>query len=141
MRRVAVMLSGCGVYDGTEIHEASAVMVNLARNNCEYECFAPNVDQVHVVDHVAGGPVEGQTRNVLVESSRIARGPVTCASKLNASKFSAIIVPGGFGAAKNLCDFALAPSLKEVVVNSHVEAALKAFHQKRNLLACAASRP
>merc|ERR1719220_2433197 len=91
IRRVAVILSGSGVFDGTEVHEASAVMVNLARN----------------INHAAGAPSENETRSVLAESARIARGKITSLAELDSAKYSGVIVPGGFGAAKNLSTFAL----------------------------------
>ncbi|XP_069109473.1 glutamine amidotransferase-like class 1 domain-containing protein 3, mitochondrial [Argopecten irradians] len=98
--KVAVILSGCGVYDGTEVHEASATLVHLSRGGAEVSMFAPNVEQMHVVNHTKGEPME-PNRNVLVESARIARGKIDALSNLDSSKFDAIIFPGGFGAAKN----------------------------------------
>ncbi|XP_030641966.1 glutamine amidotransferase-like class 1 domain-containing protein 3, mitochondrial isoform X2 [Chanos chanos] len=100
--KVAVVLSGCGVYDGTEIHEASAVLVHLSRGGAEVQMFAPDVNQMHVIDHSKGQPAEKETRNVLAESARIARGNISDLAKLNASNHDAVIFPGGFGAAKNL---------------------------------------
>jgi len=103
--RVAVVLSGCGVYDGSEIHEAVATLLALDQAGCEIVCAAPNVEQMHVIDHVAGKPTS-ERRNVLVESARIARGKIRDLATLKASEVDAAILPGGFGAAKNLCDFA-----------------------------------
>ncbi|XP_040842622.1 glutamine amidotransferase-like class 1 domain-containing protein 3A, mitochondrial isoform X2 [Ochotona curzoniae] len=100
--RVAVVLSGCGVYDGTEIHEASAVLVHLSRGGAEVQLFAPDVPQLHVIDHTKGQPAESETRNVLRESARIARGKITDLAQLRAADHAAVIFPGGFGAAKNL---------------------------------------
>ncbi|XP_053561688.1 glutamine amidotransferase-like class 1 domain-containing protein 3, mitochondrial isoform X2 [Bombina bombina] len=99
--RVAVVLSGCGVYDGTEIHEASAMLVHLSRAGAEVKMFAPDVAQMHVIDHNKGQPAE-ESRNVLVESARLARGDITALSQLKAQDHDAVIFPGGFGAAKNL---------------------------------------
>uniref|UniRef100_UPI003AAC937C glutamine amidotransferase-like class 1 domain-containing protein 3, mitochondrial isoform X2 n=1 Tax=Centroberyx gerrardi TaxID=166262 RepID=UPI003AAC937C len=99
--KVAVVLSGCGVFDGTEIHEASAILVHLSRGGAEVQMFAPDVSQMHVVDHSKGQPVE-ESRNVLSESARIARGNIADLAKLSVSNHDAIIFPGGFGAAKNL---------------------------------------
>ncbi len=106
MARVGVCLSGCGVFDGTEIHEAVLVLLALDRAGAEADCFAPDVEQMHVVDHKTGRPAEGESRNVLVESARIARGKIRPASEVRAKEIDALIFPGGFGAAKNLCDFA-----------------------------------
>ncbi|KAM4689891.1 glutamine amidotransferase-like class 1 domain-containing protein 3, mitochondrial [Rhinophrynus dorsalis] len=99
--KVAVVLSGCGVYDGTEIHEASAILVHLSRAGASVKMFAPDIAQMHVIDHSKGQPVQ-ETRNVLVESARLARGDITSLSNLNVQDHDAVIFPGGFGAAKNL---------------------------------------
>nr|XP_036850758.1 glutamine amidotransferase-like class 1 domain-containing protein 3A, mitochondrial isoform X1 [Manis javanica] len=99
--RVALVLSGCGVYDGTELHEASAVLVHLSRGGAEVQIFAPDIPQMHVVDHTKGQPSETETRNVLTESARIARGKITDLAKLRTADHDAAIFPGGFGAAKN----------------------------------------
>ncbi|XP_062906280.1 glutamine amidotransferase-like class 1 domain-containing protein 3, mitochondrial [Mobula hypostoma] len=103
--RVAVVLSGCGVFDGTEIHEASAILVHLSRGGADFQVYAPNVSQMHVIDHVKG-EATAESRNVLVESARIARGQVLDLVRLRAEDHDAVIFPGGFGAAKNLSTFA-----------------------------------
>ena len=105
MPKVAVVLSGCGVYDGSEIHEAVSVLMNLSRAGAEVACFAPDKAQSDVVDHRTG-EATGESRNVLAEAARIARGAISPLGDLTASGFDAVIFPGGFGAAKNLCDFA-----------------------------------
>ncbi len=105
MPKVGVMLAGCGVYDGAEIHEAVLTMLALDEAGAEIVCIAPNTDQMHVVDHLTGD-VTGERRNVLVESARIARGKVTDAAEVTADGLDALVFPGGFGAAKNLGDFA-----------------------------------
>ncbi|XP_036430183.1 glutamine amidotransferase-like class 1 domain-containing protein 3A, mitochondrial [Colossoma macropomum] len=125
--KVAVVLSGCGVYDGTEIHEASAILVHLSREGAEVQMFAPDVTQMHVIDHGKGQPAEKESRNVLAESARIARGNVTDLANLNASNHDAVIFPGGFGAAKNLSTFAV--DGKDCSVNKEVERILKDFHK------------
>ncbi len=107
MTKVAVVLSGCGVYDGSEIHEAVLTLLALDRAGAAYECLAPNIPQMHVVNHLTGEVAEGESRNVLVESARIARGKVRDVAGANAADYDALIFPGGFGAAKNLCDFAV----------------------------------
>ncbi|KAM4663058.1 glutamine amidotransferase-like class 1 domain-containing protein 3, mitochondrial [Discoglossus pictus] len=123
--KVAVILSGCGVYDGSEVHESSAVYVHLSRAGAQVAFFAPNIDQMHVVDHVKGQPTE-ETRNVLTESARIARGKVTDLKELDISEYSAIIIPGGFGVAKNLSSWAVKG--KDCTVIQAVEEAIRGFH-------------
>jgi enhancing lycopene biosynthesis protein 2 len=105
MARVAVILSGCGVYDGTEIHEAVLTLLALDRAGAQCQCFAPNKNQTQVVNHLTKQPVP-ETRNVLVESARIARGNIKDVSTASAEEFDAVVLPGGFGAAKNLSNFA-----------------------------------
>lgn len=124
-KRVAVVLAGCGVYDGSEIHEASAVLVHLSRGGASVNMFAPNIDQMHVVNHLKGELSE-EKRNVLVESARLARGNIQDLSKLSVKDHDAVILPGGFGAAKNLCTWAVKG--KDCSVNDEVKAALQAFH-------------
>uniref|UniRef100_A0A8B9YD12 Uncharacterized protein n=1 Tax=Bos mutus grunniens TaxID=30521 RepID=A0A8B9YD12_BOSMU len=121
------VLSGCGVYDGTELHEASSILVHLSRGGAEVQIFAPDVPQMHVIDHIKGQPSEGETRNVLTESARIARGKITDLAKLTAVNHDAAIFPGGFGAAKNLSTFAVDGGTCKV--NRDVERVLKEFHQ------------
>lgn len=106
MKNVAVMLSGCGVFDGTEIHESVFTLLELEKNGANYQCFAPDIAQAMVVNHLTGDIVESENRNVLVESARIARGNVKDVKLANAKDFDALIFPGGSGAAKNLSDFA-----------------------------------
>ncbi|WP_394668748.1 isoprenoid biosynthesis glyoxalase ElbB [Halosquirtibacter xylanolyticus] len=105
MKKVAVILSGCGVYDGTEIHEATSTLIALSMRGISYQCFAPNIMQHHVVNHLTGEEMEEQ-RNVLVESARIARGDIKEIGDFSAEIYDAVIFPGGFGVAKNLCDLA-----------------------------------
>ncbi|MEX3240779.1 isoprenoid biosynthesis glyoxalase ElbB [Serratia quinivorans] len=105
MKNVGVVLSGCGVYDGSEIHEAVLTLLALDRAGAQAVCFAPDKPQLHVINHLSGDVVP-ESRNVLVESARIARGKVQPLSQADASQLDALIVPGGFGAAKNLSSFA-----------------------------------
>ncbi|MCA1909819.1 MAG: isoprenoid biosynthesis glyoxalase ElbB [Magnetospirillum sp.] len=123
--KFAVILSGCGVYDGAEIHEAVLTLLAVDRAGGSYQCFAPDVAQMHVVNHLTGQPTD-ESRNVLVEAARIARGAIKPLSELRAADFDAVLLPGGFGAAKNLCTFAVAGP--DCVVNPDAEAAIKAFH-------------
>ena len=106
-KRIGVILSGCGVYDGSEIHEAVITLLAIDRAGAEAVCMAPNIPQMHVINHLAGEPAAGETRNVLVESARIARGNIKDLATVKTDDFDALILPGGFGAAKNLCDFAV----------------------------------
>ena len=107
MPKVGVVLSGCGVFDGSEIHEAVSTLIALTQAGAEYQCLAPNSPQMHVMDHLKGKPAVGETRNTLTESARIARGKVAPLDTVQAGDFDAYIFPGGFGAAKNLCTFAV----------------------------------
>ncbi len=106
MPRVAVCLSGCGVFDGSEIHEAVLTLLALDQAGAKVLCCAPNIDQTLVIDHLARSPAAGTSRNVLVESARIARGIITDLAQVKAGQIDALIFPGGFGAAKNLSNFA-----------------------------------
>ncbi|MBL8747413.1 MAG: isoprenoid biosynthesis glyoxalase ElbB [Phycisphaerae bacterium] len=126
MPKVAVILSGCGVFDGTEIHEAVSLLIHLSRAGAVYECFAPDVMQAHVVNHLTHKPAETERRNVLVESARIARGAIKPLDQLEVTKFDAAFFPGGFGAAKNLCDFAFKGA--ECGVEPNVDRIVRAFH-------------
>lgn len=124
MKNVAVLLSGSGVFDGAEVNEAVLTLLHLEKQGASYQCFAPDVEQMHVVNHLNGDAVE-EKRNVLVESARIARGEVKPLSELNEADFDALILPGGFGVAKNFCDFAVHGA--EMTLNEQVFAVGKAF--------------
>ena len=113
MAKIGVLLAGCGVNDGSEIHEAVLTMLALDQLGVERVCLAPNIEQLDVVDHLLGEAVS-ETRNVLVESARIARGEISDLADISAADIDAVILPGGFGAAKNLCDFAVAGAQAEV---------------------------
>lgn len=104
-KKVAVVLSGCGVYDGAEIHESVLTLLALDQQGAAYQCFAPDIEQHHVINHLNGEEME-QRRNVLVESARIARGAIKPLADFSADDYDAIVFPGGFGAAKNLSSFA-----------------------------------
>ncbi|MEI7893566.1 MAG: isoprenoid biosynthesis glyoxalase ElbB, partial [Myxococcales bacterium] len=103
---VGVILSGCGVYDGAEIHESVLTLLHLTRAGANIRMYAPNKPQMHVINHL-NGDVMPETRNVLVEAARIARGKVEDVNKAKVADLDALIFPGGFGAAKNLSDFAV----------------------------------
>lgn len=124
MNKIAVILSGCGVYDGSETHEVVLTLLAIEQNGASYRCFAPNIEQHHVINHLTG-EVSEQSRNVLVESARLCRGDVEDISELRAQYFDALIIPGGFGAAKNLSTFALDGD--NYTVNESVLKAASAF--------------
>ena len=105
-KKVAVILSGSGVYDGAEIHESVITLLRLDQRGAQVQCFAPNIAQLHVINHLTGEEMP-ETRNVLVESARIARGNIKDIREADVEDFDALIVPGGFGAAKNLSNFAV----------------------------------
>jgi enhancing lycopene biosynthesis protein 2 len=126
-KRIGVVLSGCGVFDGSEIHEAVLTLYFLDCCGAEAVCMAPDIDQYHVVDHLAGQPVQ-ESRRVLVESARIARGKICPLESVVAADLDGIILPGGFGAAKNLSDLALGgatttvyPPLVQLLTTLHRE--------------------
>jgi enhancing lycopene biosynthesis protein 2 len=106
-KKIGVVLSGCGVYDGAEIHESVLTLLALDRRGAEAVVCAPDTPQMHVVDHRSGQVEEGASRNVLVESARIARGAIRDVATVTANELDGLVLPGGFGAAKNLCDFAV----------------------------------
>lgn len=105
MKSIAVILSGCGVFDGSEIHESVLTMLALSQNNAEIHYFSPNELQPTVINHITGEE-KIEKRNMMEESSRISRGKISSLSEAKAENFDAVIIPGGFGAAKNLCSFA-----------------------------------
>ena len=126
MVKVGVVLSGCGYLDGAEIHEAVLAAYFLEKEGAELAFAAPDVEQMHVVDHRTGDVSTGETRNVLTESARIARGAIVPVDELAAGDIDALVLPGGFGAAKNLCDFAtegpgcrVHPAVEQLVRDVH----------------------
>lgn len=123
MKKIAVVLAGNGVYDGAEIHEATLTMLAIARQGAQYQCFAPDIEQAHVVNHLTG-KVMPDKRNVLVEAARIARGNIKPLSEYKTENYDALIFPGGFGVAKNLCTFAFDGI--NCKVNPDVEKAVRA---------------
>lgn len=125
MKKVGVVLSGSGVYDGSEIHEAVITLLAIAREGAEAVCFAPDKSQTDVINHLTGEPM-GESRNVLIEAARIARGSIQPIAQASINDLDALIVPGGFGAAKNLSSFAtlgsectVDPGLKKLVLEMH----------------------
>ena len=122
MKKIAVVLSGCGVFDGAEIHEATLSLLAIAKKGCSYEIFAPDIQQYHVVNHITGDEMD-ETRNVLVESARIARGKIRDLKEFHSSDFDGLLFPGGFGAAKNLSTWAFEGA--DAAILPEVEVAIK----------------
>lgn len=126
-KRIGVLLSGCGALDGSEIHEAVLTLLALDRAGVEILCTAPDIDQVHVINHLTQEET-AEIRNVLVESARIARGNLVAIDALDAQNIDGLILPGGFGAVKSLCSFALKgpegdvnPQVRELLRQVHAE--------------------
>lgn len=119
MKRIGVLLSGCGVYDGSEIHEAVLALLAIERAGAESVCMAPDMQQMHVINHFTGQTESGQERSVLAESARIARGKVVDVATVSVQDIDGLVIPGGYGAAKNLCDFAVKGA--ECTVQTDVE--------------------
>ena len=107
MSKIGIVLSGCGVNDGSEIHEAVITMLELDKAGAEMIVIAPNIDQLHVINHATGEEMD-DSRNVLIESARISRGNIEDIAGITSKDLDALIFPGGFGVAKNLSDYAMA---------------------------------
>lgn len=131
-RRAAVILAGCGVYDGSEIMETTAMLFSLHEQSYDVQCFAPNITQHHVVNHTNGEEMQ-QERNVMVEASRICRGNIKDLEELSAEDFDALLLPGGFGAGKNLSTYAINGA--DMTVLPQVEKVLKEFHGQKKVIA------
>jgi len=126
MKKVAVILSGCGFYDGAEINESVLTLLALSQAGADVTCAAPDINQAHVIDHRLGEPVVDSTRNVMTEASRISRGEICSIDELDVATFDAVLFPGGFGVAKNLCtlafdgpDYTVEPSVAKLVEDAH----------------------
>ncbi|MCP4292346.1 MAG: isoprenoid biosynthesis glyoxalase ElbB [bacterium] len=126
MKKVALILSGCGVYDGSEIHEVCAALLAMNQAGFEVQASAPSGPQMHVINHLAGEPADGESRDILTESARLMRGEIIPLNELNPTDFDAVVLPGGFGAAKNLCTFATEGD--QCTVHSEVETFLRSAH-------------
>jgi enhancing lycopene biosynthesis protein 2 len=124
-KKFAVILAGCGNRDGAEIHESVMTLYAIARSDSSYEIFAPDINQYHVINHFTG-QVTSETRNVLAESARIARGKIHPLSEFNAKNFDILMFAGGFGVAKNLCSYAFDEA--DCTVNPEVEKAVTTMH-------------
>lgn len=126
-KKIAVILAGCGKADGAEIHESTMALLAIDQQGAEYHIFAPNITQHDVINHITNEPMK-EERNVLVESARIARGEIKDLKELDMANFDALVMPGGFGAAKNLCSFAFKG--EEMTVNEDVAKAIKTAHKE-----------
>ena len=106
MKKFAVILAGCGRKDGSEINEAISLLLAIEQHHCEYQCFAPDRPQTEVIDHLTDKKVANAKRNILVEAARLARGNVRPIEEFKAEDFDGLLFSGGYGVAKNLCDYA-----------------------------------
>lgn len=128
MKKVAIILSGCGVYDGSEIHEAVLCLLHLTKQGASYQCFAPNKPQ-SVTNHLTGEVEPNSQRDVLAEAARIARGEIKPLTELKVADFDALLLPGGFGVAKTLSDFASQGA--DLQLDAEVQTACNAFASAR----------
>jgi enhancing lycopene biosynthesis protein 2 len=137
-KRVGVVLSGCGVFDGSEIHEAVSILIALDKRGAQVVCMAPDIPQATVVNHYTTKP-DPHPRKVIEEAARIARGRVVDMASVKADQLDALIFPGGFGAAKNLSTYATdGPNCK---VNIQVERLLLEMHAARKPIGLACIAP
>ena len=123
-QKVAIILSGCGVFDGSEIYETVLTLLRIDQNGAQYQCFAPDALQHHTLNHMTGEE-QADNRNMLIEAARLARGDIKPLTDLNSDDYDALIIPGGFGVAKNLCDFALNGA--DMTVREDVKHAVQGF--------------
>lgn len=138
LKHAAVVLSGCGVYDGSEITEAVSLFIALSEKKVKFQCYAVNKTQTDVIDHLTGKPMN-EKRNTMVESARIARGKVKDIKELDQTNYDAVFFPGGFGAAKNLSDFASKGA--DMTLDSEVERVLKIFNENQKPIGLACIAP
>jgi len=127
MKKIAILLSGCGFLDGTEIQEAVLTLLALDRAGAEAVCFAPDIMQHHVVNHLTCTVSEDESRNVLAESARVVRGAIADLQTIDVTALDALILPGGYGAAKNFSNYAFKGAACDI--NSDVATAIQAFHK------------
>jgi enhancing lycopene biosynthesis protein 2 len=137
--RVAVVLAGCGAKDGSEITEAVALLIALSQRGIAFDCFAPDRNTYHVVDHLSGKENAQESRNQLHEAARIARGKVHPLSQLLPQSYDAVALAGGFGAAKNLCNYAFAGA--DASLEADVKKALLPFLQQKKPMAALCIAP
>ena len=127
MKKIALLLSGCGFLDGSEIHEAVLTLLALDRAGAEAVCLAPDITQHHVINHYSGEVIPGESRNLLVESARIARSRITDLKNIDTLALDAMILPGGYGVAKNLSNYAFKGA--DCTVDPDVAAAVQSFYK------------
>jgi enhancing lycopene biosynthesis protein 2 len=137
-KKIAVLLSGSGVYDGTEIQEAVFSLLAIAQNGGEAHCFAPDVDQHHVINHLTGDEMN-EKRNVLIESARIARGEIKSVTEANVDELDGLVIPGGFGTAKNHTKWAFEGPAG--AINTDVRNFIAAFYKERKPIAALCMGP
>lgn len=137
-KKFAIVLSGSGVYDGSEIHEAVSAMLAVEQNGGAYQLFAPNAEQLHTINHLTG-EIAQNNRNVLEESARIARGNIQPLDKFDADSCDVLLFPGGFGVMKNLCNYAIAGN--NCIVNQDVERAIKEMFDRKKIIAAICIAP
>ena len=126
MKKFAVILAGCGRKDGSEINEAITLLLSIEQHHCEYQCFAPDRPQTEVIDHLTDKKVANAKRNILVEAARLARGRVLPIEEYKAEDYDALFFSGGYGVAKNLCDYAykgadmeVQPDVARAILETH----------------------
>jgi len=146
--KVAVILSGCGAYDGSEIHESVLTLLALAKSGADVSCIAPDIAQKHVIDHSKGKEMEDEDRNVMVEAARISRGDILPLDNVKADDFDAFIYVGGFGVAKNLssyafdgADYDVDPSVVDLIQATHAAGKPQGFMCIAPVLAARALGP
>lgn len=130
--KVAILLAGSGYLDGTEINEAVLTFLALSKYNINYQCYSLDKDQHHTIDHITQEENTKSKRNILKESSRMARGDVKEISLLDVDSYSSIIIPGGFGVAKNFCNYAIKG--KDFTINSQIEKILLNFYKQKKYI-------
>ena len=125
MKKFAIIISGCGNLDGAEIHETLMTMLAIDKRGYEYEMFAPDIEQYHVINHITK-KVMSEKRNVMIEAARIARGNIKDINKFSIKNFDAVVFPGGYGVAKNLFSYALdgvhakvLPQIEKIIKDTH----------------------
>lgn len=138
-KRIGVVLAGCGVYDGAEIQEAVLTLLALDEGGAEAVCLAPDIDQYHVINHRTGETAENESRNVLTEAARIARGKIQAIDTVDLTTLDGAVFPGGFGAAKNLCTFALEGP--DASIEPATEAFIRSMHAAKKPLGFACISP
>ncbi|PVZ69673.1 isoprenoid biosynthesis glyoxalase ElbB [Pelagibaculum spongiae] len=127
--KVAVILSGCGAFDGSEIYETTLTLLAIDQADESYQCMAPNIEQFDIINHLTGDIGAAESRNVLTESARLARGEIIDLEQAEPDDYQAVIIPGGFGAAINLSDFASKGA--ELSIDPHVRNFIQAMHRQQ----------